>query len=74
MAAAFGWGLLAASSLALGAIVAIRFPIGARTIVLIRASGQACSLMPEAYEHGGKLVGVVTTLGFVVAFAIHILN
>jgi hypothetical protein len=24
--------------------------------------------MPEAYEHGGKLVGVVTTVGFALAF------
>jgi ZIP family zinc transporter len=30
----------------------------------------ADTMMPEAYEHGGKLVGVVTPLGFVVAFAI----
>jgi zinc transporter, ZIP family len=29
------------------------------------------TMMPEAYEHGGKLVGVVTTLGFAVAFTIH---
>jgi ZIP family zinc transporter len=29
---------------------------------------------PEAYEHGGKNVGVVTTLGFAVAFAIHTLD
>jgi ZIP family zinc transporter len=28
-------------------------------------------MMPEAFEHGGKLVGVVTTLGFAVAYAIH---
>jgi len=28
------------------------------------------TMMPEAYEHGGKLVGVVTTLGFAVAFMI----
>jgi len=27
-------------------------------------------MMPEAYEHGGRLVGVVTTLGFAVAFMI----
>ena len=27
-------------------------------------------MKPEAYEHGGKLVGVVTTLGFTVAFLI----
>ena len=34
----------------------------------------ADTMMPEAYEHGGKLVGVVTTLGFVVAFVIHTLD
>lgn len=30
----------------------------------------ANEMMPEAYKHGGKLVGVVTTLGFTVAFVI----
>jgi ZIP family zinc transporter len=30
----------------------------------------ADTMMPEAYEHGGKLVGVFTTLGFATAFAI----
>ena len=34
----------------------------------------ADTMMPEAYEHGGKLVGVVTTLGFVVAFSVHQLD
>jgi ZIP family zinc transporter len=34
----------------------------------------ANTMMPEAYEHGGKWVGVVTTLGFAVAFAIHTLD
>jgi ZIP family zinc transporter len=34
----------------------------------------ADTMMPEAYEHGGKLVGVVTTIGFVVAFSIHTLD
>jgi ZIP family zinc transporter len=34
----------------------------------------AQTMMPEAYEHGGKLVGVVTTLGFAVAFTIHSLD
>jgi ZIP family zinc transporter len=34
----------------------------------------ADTMMPEAYENGGKLVGVVTTLGFVVAFTIHTLD
>jgi ZIP family zinc transporter len=30
----------------------------------------ADTMMPEAFEHGGKLVGLATTLGFAVAFAI----
>jgi ZIP family zinc transporter len=30
----------------------------------------ADTMMPEAFEHGGKLVGVFTTLGFAVAFAL----
>jgi zinc transporter, ZIP family len=34
----------------------------------------ADTMMPEAYEHGGKLVGVVTTLGFALAFTIHTLD
>jgi ZIP family zinc transporter len=34
----------------------------------------ANTMMPEAYEHGGKWVGVVTTFGFAVAFAIHTLD
>jgi hypothetical protein len=27
-------------------------------------------MMPEAFERGGKAVGLATTLGFVLAFAI----
>jgi zinc transporter, ZIP family len=34
----------------------------------------ADTMMPEAFEHGGKLTGVITTLGFAVAFAIHTLD
>ena len=34
----------------------------------------ANTMMPEAFEHGGKWVGIMTTLGFVVAFAIHTLD
>ena len=30
----------------------------------------ADTMMPEAFKHGGKLVGLFTTLGFAVAFAI----
>jgi ZIP family zinc transporter len=34
----------------------------------------ANTMMPEAFEHGGKLVGIMVTLGFAVAFTIHILG
>jgi ZIP family zinc transporter len=34
----------------------------------------ADTMMPEAFEHGGKVVGLVTTLGFGVAFAISALE
>ena len=34
----------------------------------------ADTMMPEAFEHGGKLVGIVTTLGFAVAFGIRTLE
>ena len=34
----------------------------------------ANTMMPEAFEHGGKLVGVVTTFGFALAFAISALS
>jgi zinc transporter, ZIP family len=34
----------------------------------------ADTMMPEAFEHGGKLVGLITTLGFALAFAISTLE
>jgi zinc transporter, ZIP family len=34
----------------------------------------ADTMMPEAFQHGGRLVGVVTTLGFAVAYGIHTLD
>jgi zinc transporter, ZIP family len=34
----------------------------------------ADSMMPEAFEKGGKLAGIVTTFGFAVAFAINVLE
>jgi ZIP family zinc transporter len=48
-------------------------------VVLAFAAGAiltmlANTMMPEAFEHSGKLVGVVTTLGFAVAFGLHSLT
>lgn len=34
----------------------------------------ADTMMPEAFEHGGRLVGIATTFGFAVAFAISVLD
>jgi ZIP family zinc transporter len=34
----------------------------------------ADTMMPEAFEHGGKLVGLMTTLGFGLAFALSVLE
>ena len=34
----------------------------------------ANTMMPEAFEHGGKLVGIMVTLGFAVSFTIHLLG
>ena len=49
-----------------GDVVAFVLAFAAGAILTMLAD----TMMPEAYEHGGKLVGVVTTLGFAVAFLI----
>ena len=71
----------AAMAIEAGKHVLVEKPIGlnageaGRLAELASQRGVFCMLadtmIPEAYEHGGKLTGVVTTLGFVVAFAIH---
>jgi ZIP family zinc transporter len=34
----------------------------------------ATSMIPEAYEHAGRAVGVITVLGYIVAYGIHVLE
>jgi ZIP family zinc transporter len=74
MAAAFGWGLLAASSLVLGAIVATRFPIGTRMIGLIMGFGAGVLISAVAFDlveqavdtasgHAGVLIGIFAGCG-----------
>jgi zinc transporter, ZIP family len=62
-----GYGLFQDSSPATVAFV-LTFAAGAILTML------ASTMMPEAFQHGGRLVGVVTTLGFAVAYAIHTLG
>ena len=64
IASVAGYGLFQDSSPATVAFVRA-FAAGAILTML------AQTMMPEAFEHGGKLVGVVTTLGFAVAYSIH---
>jgi len=67
LASLAGYGLFQDSSPDTVAFV-LAFAAGAILTML------ADTMMPEAYEHGGKLVGVVTTLGFAVAFTLHTLD
>jgi zinc transporter, ZIP family len=65
LAALAGYGLFDSASPSTVAFV-LAFAGGAVLTML------ADTMMPEAFAHGGKLVGVVTTLGFGLAFAISI--
>jgi len=62
-----GYGLFQDSSPETVAFV-LTFAAGAILTML------ANTMMPEAFEHGGKLVGIMVTLGFAVAFTIHLLD
>jgi zinc transporter, ZIP family len=62
-----GYGLFQNASPGVVAFV-LTFAAGAILTML------ANTMMPEAYQDGGKRVGVVTTLGFAVAFTIHLLD
>ena len=50
MAGAFGWGFLAASSLVIGAVVALRFKISRRVIGLIMAFGSGVLISAVAFD------------------------
>jgi zinc transporter, ZIP family len=67
LASLAGYGLFQNASPAVVAFV-LAFAAGAILTML------ADTMMPEAFEHGGKWVGVATTLGFAVAFTIHSLD
>jgi ZIP family zinc transporter len=67
LAAAAGYLLLDGASPGLIAFV-YAFSGGAVLTML------ATSMIPEAYEHAGRAVGVITVLGFIVAYGIHVLE
>ncbi len=51
MAASFGWGTLAASSLVIGALFALRFQISLRAIGLIMAFGSGGTVVVVWIAH-----------------------
>jgi zinc transporter, ZIP family len=63
VAALAGYGLLGGSPAPLVAFI-LAFAAGAVVTML------ADTMMPEAFEHGGRVAGLATTLGFAVAFTI----
>jgi ZIP family zinc transporter len=67
LASLAGYALFQSSSPDVVAFV-LSFAAGAILTML------ADTMMPEAYQHGGKWVGIATTLGFAVAFTIHVLD
>ena len=67
LASLAGYGLFQDSSPGVVAFV-LTFAAGAILTML------ANTMMPEAFEHGGKWVGIMVTLGFAVAFTIHLLD
>jgi zinc transporter, ZIP family len=67
LASLAGYGLFQSASPDVVAFV-LAFAAGAIITML------ADTMMPEAFQHGGKLVGIATTLGFAVAYTIHVLD
>jgi zinc transporter, ZIP family len=63
LAAALGYQLMSTSTPSVFAFV-LAFAGGAILAML------STTMMPEAYEYGGRLVGITTTIGFAAAFAI----
>src|SRR5450755_1916780 len=67
MAASFGWGTLAASSLVIGAVVALLFRISLRAIGLIMAFGAGVLISAVAFDLVEEAVGKSSGHGWVVA-------
>jgi len=64
---AFGWGTLAASSLVIGAIIALLFRIGLRTIGLIMAFGAGVLISAVAFDLVEEAFGMSSGHGWVIA-------
>ena len=76
MLTAFAWGLIASSSLLLVGWLGLKFSFGKRTLGIVMAfcAGTLISAIAEAYNHGGKLAGVFTVLGFAMSVTVALLE
>jgi ZIP family zinc transporter len=59
----------------LGYVIINQFPSATGRLTQAFAAGAmltmlADAMMPEAFEHGGKLVGLITVIGFLTAAAL----
>ena len=66
MAAAFGWGTLAASSLVIGAAIAILFRISLRVIGLIMGFGAGVLISAVAFDLVEEAAGKSTGHGWLI--------
>ena len=67
MAASFGWGTLPASSLVIGALIALRFRISLRVIGLIMAFGAGVLISAVSFDLVEEAVEKSSGNGWVVA-------
>src|SRR5580765_1198204 len=67
MAAAFGWGTLAASSLVIGALVALFFRISLSAIGLIMGFGAGVLISAVAFDLVEEAAGIASGHGAVIA-------
>jgi ZIP family zinc transporter len=70
--AAILWGGLAAASLLIGYLFARRGLSNRTAGAMLTMLADA--MMPEAFEHGGKLVGIFTVMGFLMAAVLAVME
>jgi zinc transporter, ZIP family len=67
---ALGWGIVAASSLLIGALIALRLPVGHRTIGLVLGFGAGVLISAVSFDLVEEAVEMETTRAWPVAIGI----
>jgi zinc transporter, ZIP family len=66
------WGLVAGGALVLGAAVAWWVRVPPKVIAAGAILAMLAEMIPEAFEKAHVLTGLITALGFLTAFAVHL--